>query len=63
MIARFARVENTVESSESVRSVATRVPPAMVSSVVAGADSQKVTAARAGVGGSIRRPIRSRNLR
>ena len=57
-----SRVLNMIDSSRSVRTVATAVPRGMPTLVTAGAESQKVTGAFAGVAASSRNPIISRNF-
>jgi hypothetical protein len=59
---RSSIVLNTTDSASSLRSVAADVLIGTVSGADAGADSQNVTGAAAGVGGSSRSPISSRNF-
>jgi hypothetical protein len=60
-MSRSSSVVNTT-GSDSVRGVATSVPAGTVSVASCAAASQKVTGARAAVGGRRRIPSRSRNL-
>ncbi len=55
-------VLNTIATSVWVRTVATWVPTGMRTVSGCGADSQKVTSARAAVGGKRRTPMSSRNF-
>jgi hypothetical protein len=61
-ICRSTPVENTTDSSCSVRRVATFVPMGMPTDAMAGAASQNVTSAWAGVAGIRRNPMSSRNF-
>ena len=62
MIRSSSTVANTIASSMSVRTVDTSVPGWIGMMLTAGVASQNVTGTRAGVGGSSRTPISSRNL-
>ncbi len=62
MICRSSTVANAIASSVAVRTVATWVPAAIVTTSGWGPESQKVIAVRAAVGGYRLTPISSRNL-
>ena len=62
-ISRSSAVSKATASIASVRTDATSVPAGMWTVAGWGADSQKVTGARAGPGGNRRTPMRSRNFR